>query len=516
MLATSSPASYDYAVIGSGIGGLAIGALLASAGKRVILFEQHYLPGGYAQTFGAGKFLFCAELHYVWDCGPGQRVHRFLKRLGLDESVRFRRLDPEGFDRVVAPGIDYTIGSGFDREHGRLSKLFPEHTVNLRRYYETLDTIWRQAYDLPLGYSWRTLLAHPHRYAALIRYLGWTLQDYFDLLQFPPELQLILAGQSAIFFLPPKQLSLIVHAAGVASYDSGAYVPQQSFRTLVHALVDCIRHAPGCRVALSSEVTRVECDRRRVGAITTSAGTTVLADNVIYDGDPQQSLKLLGEERFPARFRRKLHYEYSTSALSVYLGLRGIDLRNYGFGDENLFWHPEVDLNQIYERQFAQGIPDEPYFFCDAPTLRMEDPKLAPPGCQQLVMVSPCSYDYFRRLRAVSTESYEAAKQQYAQRIIRILERDFVPELSRYIETLVVGSPLTNEYYVGAPRGNCYGMPLDPEHQHACHFNYRSPFENFFYVGTTSGMPGMAANIHFSTLLYEQLTGDRFYSTNVP
>ena len=216
MLAKPVPASYDYAVIGSGIGGLAIGALLARAGQRVILFEKHYLPGGYAQTFGAGKFLFCAELHYVWDCGPGQRVHRFLKRLGLDESVRFRQLNAEGFDRVVAPGIDYTIGSGFDREHRRLSKLFPEHTVNLQRYYETLDSIWRQAYDLPLGYSWRTLLSHPHRYAALIRYLGWTLQDYFDLLRFPPELQLILAGQSAIFFLPPKQLSLIVHEIGRA------------------------------------------------------------------------------------------------------------------------------------------------------------------------------------------------------------------------------------------------------------------------------------------------------------
>jgi phytoene dehydrogenase-like protein len=509
-MADSEP--YDFAVIGTGIGGLAIASLLAHSGRSVILFDRHYLPGGYGQTFGAGRFLFCAELHYVWDCGPGERVFRFLQHLGLEEQVKFRRLNPDGFDRVVAPGIDYTIGSGYARECERLSRLFPGHTSGLQRYYEILTTIYNQAYQLPLGYSWRTLLRHPWKYSALIRYLGWTLQDLFDLLGFPQPLQLILAGQSAIFFLPPKQLSLIIHAAGVTSYDRGACVPEQSFRQLIHALVDVVRHQADCRVALSTEITKIHVSDNQATAVTTHKGETIAARHVIYDGDPQRSLDLIGPEKFPARFRRRLSYEYSTSALSVYLGLSGIELRDFGFGDENLFWYPAVDLNAVYDRQFADSIPEEPYFFCDAPTLRMRDPKLAPPGCQQLVMVSPCRYDFFRRLRQQSEEAYQAAKQEYAARIIRILERDFIPGLSKHIETQVVGSPLTNEYFVGAPHGNCYGMPLDPDHQNAFHLNFRSPFANLFYVGTTSGMPGMAPNIHFSTLLYERLTGDCFYT----
>lgn len=121
-----------------------------------------------------------------------------------------------------------------------------------------------------------------------------------------------------------------------------------------------------------------------------------------------------------------------------------------------------------------------------------ETPKLAPAGCQQLLMVSPCRYDFFRRLRQQSEDNYQSAKQAYAAKIIRILERDFIPGLSEHIETQVVGSPLTNEYFVGAPHGNYYGVPLDPDHQNAFHLNYRSPFANLFYVGTTSGMPGMA------------------------
>ncbi len=120
---------YDYAIIGMGVGGLTLGALLAQAGKKVIIFEQHYVPGGYGHTFRQGEFSFCAELHYVWDCGRGERVYQMLEKLGLERQVTFHRLDPRGFDRIVGPGIDYTIGSGFEREWQRLSELFPSHAA---------------------------------------------------------------------------------------------------------------------------------------------------------------------------------------------------------------------------------------------------------------------------------------------------------------------------------------------------------------------------------------------------
>ena len=42
---------YDAVVIGSGSGGLTAAVALANAGRRVAVFEQHYLPGGYSQSF---------------------------------------------------------------------------------------------------------------------------------------------------------------------------------------------------------------------------------------------------------------------------------------------------------------------------------------------------------------------------------------------------------------------------------------------------------------------------------
>ncbi len=508
----STSEHYDYAIVGMGIGGLTFGALLANAGKKVIIFEQHEVPGGYGHTFRRGRFSFCAELHYVWDCGPGERVYRMLEKLGLEQEVTFHRLDPSGFDRIVGPGVDYTIGSGFDRECKRLSAMFPEHRVGLEKYYRLIETIHRQLYDLPIGFTWRTVLTHPRRYSHIIRYLKWTLEDLFNQLQFPAKLRLILAGQSAIFWAPPRDLSLVVQAGGVGSYDQGAYYPAQSFMHVMRSLRRKIRQQPGCRTMLSTEITKIEIDNGAARSVTTAKGERFHADCILFDGDARLSLDLIGKEHFPKSFQKKLEYEYGTSVLSVYLGLENIDLRKYGFGEQNLFWHPKVDLNEVYDDQLSHRIPDRPYFFCNAPTLRSHDTLLAPEGCDQLVMVAPCSYDFFHQLREQGEDHYQAAKAQYATNIIGVLESEFVPGLSDHIVEQVIGSPLTNEFYVRAPQGNCYSTPLDPKHVNLRRLNYRSPFPNLYYVGASSSLPGFATLIHFACMLYEKLTGDRIAS----
>ncbi len=502
---------FDYAIVGMGIGGLMLGALLANAGKRVAIFEQHYLPGGYGHTFMKGRFAFCAELHYVWDCGPGQRVYQVLEKLGLETEVAFRRLDPDGFDRVVGPGVDYTIGSGFGRELERLSAMFPDHEPGLREYYEIIDTLHRQLYDLPIGFSWRTIVVHPKRFWHLFRYRAWTLERLFDRLDFPPELRLVLAGQSAIFFTPPRDLSLLVQAGGVGSYNQGAYHPARSYRNVMQALLNKIKEQPGCLAMMSTEITGIDVQDGVARYVTTARGESFSADVFLLDMDAQLSLDLIGREHFPKRFLRKLDYGYGPSVVSIYLGLRAIDLRKYGLGEENIFWHPKIDLNEVYDDQLGDTIPERPYFFCNSPTLRPHDAALAPEGCSQLVMVAPCAYDSFSKLRAESEEAYQAAKQQFADRIISIVESEFVPDLSDHIVEMAVGSPLTNDFYVRAPKGNCYGTPLDPRHVNLKRLNHKSPIPNLHFVGASASLPGFASVIHFAVMLYEKLSGDRVY-----
>ena len=42
---------YDVVIVGSGIGGLCCGSILALSGKKVLICEAHNQPGGVAHSF---------------------------------------------------------------------------------------------------------------------------------------------------------------------------------------------------------------------------------------------------------------------------------------------------------------------------------------------------------------------------------------------------------------------------------------------------------------------------------
>jgi all-trans-retinol 13,14-reductase len=41
---------YDTIIIGSGMSGLALGAILSKEGEKVLILERHYVPGGCTHT----------------------------------------------------------------------------------------------------------------------------------------------------------------------------------------------------------------------------------------------------------------------------------------------------------------------------------------------------------------------------------------------------------------------------------------------------------------------------------
>lgn len=133
---------WDAIVIGSGISGLAAGAALSRAGKRVLLLEQHMTPGGQTQTYRRGDWTFATGVHYLAGVGPssraGGRFGRVIGQFGRlldwlsDGQIQFAPL-ANPYDIVRLPGFEFGIEHPEAAYHSALLERFPHDAADIDR-----------------------------------------------------------------------------------------------------------------------------------------------------------------------------------------------------------------------------------------------------------------------------------------------------------------------------------------------------------------------------------------------
>jgi phytoene dehydrogenase-like protein len=491
---------------------LTAGALLAQSGQRVCLLEAHDQPGGYVHSFTYGAYTFCAQIHYIWGCGRGDRIWRFLEKLGLHEEIAFEPLDPDGYDHVILPdGRRVRIPCGYDRLAANVEAACPGQGPRVRAFTAILDRISAEVQQLPEQIHWWQYATLGWRFRTLIRYQHKTLQQVFDECGLSREAQAVLIANAGNFMCPPRELSILAYNGLFSGYNRGAWYPRRHFRHFVGRLVDFITAHPGCHVYYEQEVTAIETRGDRVLSVQTADGKVFRAPQFLCNADPQKTAALIGLDKFPPASRQPLAYEYSHTALTVYLGLRGIDLRDHGFGRHNT-WHLEQwDMNETWAEAMRQDW-SRPWVFLATPSLHTDEPGTCPPGGQILELATTANYDYFKALRDRDRRAYRQKKKEVEDRLIDIVERHHVPGLRKHIALHLSGSPTTNEDFCRAPRGHAYGQHLTPANMGRGRLKAKTPWANFFWCNAASGYPGVNGTIGTGMELYMQLTGDRFWN----
>ncbi len=92
---------YDAIIIGSGVGGLATAALLAKhGGKRVLVLERHYMPGGFTHVFRRRGYEWDVGVHYIGGVGDRRSATRRLFDHITDGSLEWAPMG-EVYDRII-------------------------------------------------------------------------------------------------------------------------------------------------------------------------------------------------------------------------------------------------------------------------------------------------------------------------------------------------------------------------------------------------------------------------------
>lgn len=505
---------YDVLLIGSGMASLTAAALLAQSGRKVCILEAHDIPGGYVHSFKMGAYQFCAQIHYIWGCGQGDKVHSFLKKIGLENDILFDPLESDGYDHIILPDHQRVkIPYGYDRLADNIERAYPGQGEGVRRFTGILDRLTLEVAQLPEKVHWWQIFTQGWKFRTLLRYHRSTLQQVFDECRVGAEAQAVLIANSGNFMCPPDELSILAYNGLFSGYNRGAYYPRKHFRYMIDRLVEFITSHTDCHIYYESEVTQVLTSGDFVDEVVTRDGRRFTAPTIVCNADPQKMAEVIGREKFPSAYLKPLDYDYSLTAVTCYLGIQGLDLRDYGFGRHNT-WHLEQwDLNRTWEEAMG-GDWSRPWMFMATPSLHTNEPGTCPPGTQILELATAANYDFFRGLKQLNVRDYNRKKKEVENRLIDLVEAHHVPNLRKHIKLHVVGSPTTNEDFCWAPRGHAYGQHLTPKNMGIGRLKSRTPWNNFFWCNAASGYPGVNGTVGTGMQLYMQLTGDRFWSAS--
>ena len=264
---------------------------------------------------------------------------------------------------------------------------------------------------------------------------------------------------------------------------------------------------PGCALLLEHEVDRIAVDNRRVTSVTTSSGRSFTAKRYISNIDPRRTAELAGERWF-GRDEKRLRYDYSCGTFTMYLAVKGLDLREHGFGSHNVWHYPNADLDRQYDDQLVRHDLSNPWLFMSTPTLHSPEPGLCPPGEQVLEVATALDHARFERLRRTDRRAYNREKKRLVETVLDVIEARYVPRLRSHLSLRVAGTPVTNERFCRAPQGNSYGAALTPANMGGLRGPYQSAVDNLWLANATAGHPSVAGAAGAGARLYELLTGD--------
>lgn len=147
--------SYDVVVIGGGIGGLTAGALLARAGKKVLLAEAEAQPGGWARALHRGAYTLDTADHLLFagreeagPFGPGL-IDTVLRHLWVRDRCQFIRMGDPMYEARF-PDLTLSVPSGPEAYLEAHLRHFPGEAAGLRRLVELSAAILREISAFPV------------------------------------------------------------------------------------------------------------------------------------------------------------------------------------------------------------------------------------------------------------------------------------------------------------------------------------------------------------------------------
>lgn len=456
-------------VIGAGLGGLTAGAKLARDGHRVLVLEQHAIPGGCATTFERRDFEFDVSLHEIEGLDDHDVKRPIFEELGVFDALSFEPIAE--FYRYSHGERDLTVPHGVDDAIDHLVEQFPHEADGIRRFFAVIDTLRESMSGLPTGgdLSLSSLVTFPLRNRTFFRYRNATLGEFLDDLFDDEEVKLLLTANLGYYHDDPYSLSLPYFAVAQGGYFAGGghYVEGGS-QALSDHLADQVE-AHGGTVATERQVTDVlvedesavgvRHERSRPGTQSSTGEEvrTVRADAVVANAP----IPVVAEDLLPPAPGERLaaqiaDWDLAPSLSTLYLGFETPPCQ-LGCDNYSTMLLPG-DAESITEAVDAQqgSYGERPLSVVDYSQI---EAGLTPDG-KAVAAVS--TLDYLDDWTGLTNAEYRRKKSFVTDVLLRRVGERY-PRLPDAVEHAELATPKTIQRYTLNPGGTAYGFAQTPD-----------------------------------------------------
>lgn len=489
---------FDAIIIGSGVGGLSAAICLSRAGKKVLVLEQHDVPGGWCHSFYLNGFRFTPGVHYVGLLQEGGSTTELYKGLGIANDLVFFKMNSAGYEHVHIGEERFDIPADFDEFVANLSEKFPHERKNIEKYLKLVKKVSEELQLMPhvsgfwehLTIPFRTKNMGKYGLFSLERVIGWFIKD--------PLLKAILNVQFGDHGLPPAKASFPLHCAVMDHYFHGGYYPYGGGGALVKAMTNAIKKNGGT-IGTSQAVKNiiVEGTKRKTAiGVLLQNGEEIYAKQIISNADPGTTYtNLVGEENLSKRLRKKLaKTKYSCTSLMLFLTV-DMDLRKEGMDSGNVWMMPDTDYDSLYNQMMSPDLDGEeafPCMFISFTTLK--DPASFDGRHHTIEAITYINYEAFEKYKNEEEQrsaDYLNYKSRLSQRMVKTLEK-VLPGISEHIIHQDLGTPITNEFYINSTNGCVYGTEKTLNQIGPFAFKPKSEIKNLYLCGASITSHGVA------------------------
>ncbi len=480
---------YDSIIIGSGAGGLTTAVCLARANQKVLLLEQHDVPGGWCHSFTLNGQRFSPGVHYVGLIGEGESLNEILCGLGVANDLVFFEMNKKGYEHCHIGEEVFSMPAGIENLKTELCKRFPEEKKAIVKYLDLVKSIHAQLMLMPNVKGFWEHLTIPFRTKYVGKYGLFTLKRVIDWHIKDPLLKTILNVQCGDHGLPPNKASFLVHAVLMAHYFDGGFYPMGGGGGFVKAFTRRIRSLGG-EIRTKSKVDKIVVEQGRAVGIKLKNGEIIKADRVISNADPNTTfLKLVGEENISKKLKKRLHHtKYSVSSLILFLTL-DMDVTKYGIDSGNIWKISEPDLDVVFGNLTKDNILEGDEFkgvFLSCTTLK--DPASfngRHHNFEIVTFIDYSTFEQFEKLKDYHTEEYGIFKEKLISKILNTVE-NLIPDAGKHIIQAELGTPMTNNFYINSTRGNVYGTEKTLLGVGPFAFKAKTEIENLYLTGAST------------------------------